>query len=89
MNSFDVPQGSVFGPMLFSLYVAPIADVIESYDVMHAQYADNTQLYIGLSRANVTTTDSCFAAVHRWFEVNGLSRRHIPISVKPLLSELE
>jgi hypothetical protein len=73
MNNFGVPQGSVLGPMLFSLYVAPIADVIKSYDVMHAQYADDTQLYIGLSRASALTMDTCFAAVHRWFEVNGLA----------------
>jgi hypothetical protein len=73
MNSFGVPQGSVLGPMLFSLYVAPIADVIKSHDVMHAQYADDTQLYIGLSRASATTMDGCFTAVHRWFEVNGLA----------------
>src|SRR5258706_214466 len=69
-----IAQGSVLGPLFYTLYVAPIASVIASFGVNHVQYADDTQLYMALDDCGVPTNiDRCFDAVQNWFTLNGLS----------------
>jgi hypothetical protein len=69
-----VSQGLVLEPLLFSLYVAPIADVITSFDVSFDQYANDNEIYTGLSRvSSLSVMNDCFDAVHRLFTLNGVS----------------
>ena len=72
----SVPQGLVLGSILFTLYTAPVADVITSRGVSYHQYADDTQLFYALSASEIdsglTVVEECTRAVKRWFLENDL-----------------
>ena len=43
---FEVPQGSVLGPLLYVLYTAELVLVVDRYGLSLHHYADDTQVYI-------------------------------------------
>jgi len=71
-----VPQGSVLGPKLFTVYTSPIGDVIKAHGVQYQQYADNTQLLFAMRTTNadarLAKLDDCTTDVKQWLLANGL-----------------
>jgi len=67
----------VLGPLLFTCYISPISSIASSFDASIQQYADDTQIYISLTTADVTAhltrLSSCLSALHNWFCHNGLA----------------
>ena len=73
---FGVPQSSVLGLLLFTIYTSPITNVIAQFKhVNHDDYADDTQLYVALNTDDaIRVINDCFKSVHYWLGANGLSQ---------------
>ena len=71
-----VPQGSVFGPLLFTTYPSPIGSIPNSSSLTYHQYADDTKIIQKITSYNpldsTTTLTDCTKSVGRWFLQNKL-----------------
>ena len=54
-TNFGVPQGSVLGPILFTLFSLPLADICEENHLDAQFFADDEQMYITFQPKQGTT----------------------------------
>ena len=65
---FGVPQGSVLGPVKFTVYQGPVFEIAELHGVSSHLYADDTQLYFAFDLNSPGDFDSAVEKVENCIE---------------------
>ena len=76
-----VPQGSVLGPILFTMYIKPLSAIIDSHSIIHHSFADDLQLQMSAPPDRISellhSIQSCISDVKAWATANMLKLNDI------------
>ena len=73
-----VPQGSVLGPILFSLYTSQLGRIVENHGISRKTFADDTELYKSFKPDPsacgdaIRAVEDCCLTVKSWMAANRL-----------------
>ena len=71
-----VPQGSVLGLILFTMYIKPLSAIIDSHSIIHHSFADDIQLQMSAPQDRISellhSMQSCISDVKVWATENML-----------------
>ena len=60
-----IPQGSILGPILFTIYTAPMGDICRNNHVEFHLYADNTQIYLSFKPSILNFKFNCIVRIEK------------------------
>ena len=71
-----VPQASVLGPILLTMYIRRLSAIIDSHSIIHHSFADDVQLEMSAPPDRISellhSTQSCISDVKAWATANVL-----------------
>jgi hypothetical protein len=77
--NIGVPQGSVLGPLFYTVYMLPIGRILRKHGITYHGYADDTQLYLRFDPKNpesllaqIARLERCLDEIRLWLVNNKL-----------------
>ena len=84
----SVPQCSVLGLLIFTLYIRPFGIIAQRYGAKYNLYADDKHMYISLDTDNklhfsssLKNLEHCIAGIRVWMAQNLLRLNYVSVNI--------